>query len=244
MTSAPEVERRSLGEQTYEWIKERIYTGRLAPGDRISIDEVARSLGISRTPVRDAIHRLAYEGLAVVSARRGSAVARLSIEALRDTYLARSVIESAIAAAAATAAVEVDLSTLERIQLELEGLRPDEIYHSFATHSRYSELDVQFHQRIAATLRSKRIDRIVRDLAIQRQVAPLLFGTGYLGAVRRIAEHGRIVDALRARDPGRASNAMGTHVERSRADLLEFLGSRLEATANVGEGAGRPGHVR
>ena len=236
MSARSVLELRPLTEQTYDWIKERIFTGRFKPGERISIDDVARALGVSRTPVRDAIHRLAFEGLTVVSARRSSAIARLSNAALADVYAARRIVEPAIAAAATRLAKASDLGALERIQREWGTLDPSAIYHSFAAHSRYSELDVRFHQRIAATLANERIDRLIRELAVQRQVAPRLFGSGYDGPARRIAEHRAILDAIASRDPARASDAMRAHIENSERELLAYLeheGAQSDATTGT-----------
>lgn len=221
--TATRLDRRSLAEQTYDWLKERIFTGRYAPGERLSIDEIARSLGVSRTPVRDALHRLAFEGLAIVSARRGTAVAQLSIDVLRSVYQARRILEPAIAAAAAAAARADDIATLRRIQEQWEELHPQAIYRRFAAHSRYSELDVRFHQAVAGTLRNERIDRLVGQLAVQRQVAPLLFGTGYQGPAKRIAEHRAVLEAIARRDAAGASEAMRAHIENSERDLFGFL---------------------
>src|SRR5437016_4227399 len=101
MSTRSPLDRRTLADRTYEWLKERIFTGKLAPGERLNIDDIAHELGVSRTPVRDALQRLSFEGLAVVTARSRTAVAQLSIGAIRDVFEARRVVEPAIAAEAA-----------------------------------------------------------------------------------------------------------------------------------------------
>jgi len=217
------VERRSLTQQTYEWIKQSIFTGRLRPGERLDIDELARSLGVSRTPVRDAIQRLAFEGLALVTARRGTAVSSLTLEDVAHEYEARKLIEPAIAEAAARCASEQTLEELGEIQTEWERIDPDAVYRRFAVHSRYAELDIRFHAKIAEMLRNPRLDHVVRQLAIQRHVAPYVFGSAYIGARHRIGEHRTILAALERRDGAAARQAMQEHIERSGRELIEFL---------------------
>ena len=231
------LDQRSLTDRTYEWLKEQIFTGRLAPGERLSIDEVAGQLRVSRTPVRDALHRLSFEGLAVLTARSGTAVARLSIDGVRDVYEARRVVEPAIAAVAATKATPGALQELQRVQEAWEHLDPAAIYSRFAVHSRYAELDVRFHQIVADMVGNRPLSRLVGQLAVQRQVAPSLFGSGYRGPARRVKEHRAILAALTRRDGSGAADAMRTHLERSQSELLEFLEQSAGEAGSPGFGA-------
>src|SRR5207249_2697327 len=103
---------------------------------------------------------------------------------------------------------------------------PDDIYRRFSAHSRYAELDVKFHEAIAAMIGNVRIEQLLRSLAIQRQVAPYLFGSRYRGPARRVEEHREILEALARRDGPGSGEAMRMHLANSERDLVAFLERR------------------
>ncbi len=89
----PPLDRTDLTERTYAVLKERILTRRMAPGERISVPEVAGALGVSRTPVTDALKRLAVEGLVDIQPRRGTFVTGLNAPDVGDLFDIRLMIE-------------------------------------------------------------------------------------------------------------------------------------------------------
>src|SRR3569832_739757 len=94
MPSPAQGESRSLGERAYRQIWEAIQQGRLLPGTRMREVEIAQWLGISRTPVREALARLVSEGLAVNDAQRGMVIAELDQRAVGELYIMRETLEA------------------------------------------------------------------------------------------------------------------------------------------------------
>ncbi len=88
------IEHSDLTTKVYQWLKERIMHHAFLPGDKLDIQQLADDLGVSRTPVKDAINRLTSEGLVVLRSRRGTYVATLSLADLHDLFQVRTIIES------------------------------------------------------------------------------------------------------------------------------------------------------
>lgn len=214
---------RSLSEQTYEWLKEKIFNGELRPGQRINIDSLASETKVSRTPVRDAINRLALEGLIVVRPRQGTIVERIDVDCVRELYYIRSIIELPVCEAVAGAASDELIRDLFQIQEEWEEIEPASVYRDFEIHNRYTQIDRKFHLRIIAELGNRRLKQMFEQLNVQQRVAPLIFGSEYPGPALRMAEHRMIIEAVACRDGAAAREAMEAHLVRARDDLISFL---------------------
>lgn len=219
-----------LADQACQWLKERIFTGELGPGSRLSIEKLAAEIGVSRTPIRDAVNRLALEGLVVVTPRRATVVSSLDMVEVEEVFAARALLEPSVCAAVARTASDSFIADLGRIHQLWERLDPNTVYRDFAAHSRYAEADASFHLRIVAEMRNSRLDQIFARLNVQRRVAPLVFGTQYRGPARRMEEHRAIFDAISRRDPVATDNAVRRHVTSARAELIAFL-AKPQATA-------------
>src|SRR5690348_13245174 len=87
------IEHSDLTTKVYQWLKERIMHHAFLPGDKLDVQQLADDLGVSRTPVKDAINRLTSEGLVILRSRRGTYVATLTPTALRDLFETRMMIE-------------------------------------------------------------------------------------------------------------------------------------------------------
>src|SRR5437764_4615575 len=88
------IEHSDLTTKVYQWLKDRIMHHAFLPGDKLDIQRLADDLGVSRTPVKDAINRLTSEGLVVLRSRRGTYIATLTPEMLRNLFETRTMIES------------------------------------------------------------------------------------------------------------------------------------------------------
>src|SRR4030081_449705 len=114
---------RSRAEFVYESLRDAISDGRIAGGERVREEEVARNLGVSRTPVREALQRLHQRGLLVFGAGRGLTVASLSQHQVLQLYAMREILEGSAARFAAEHATAPEIGVLWRLQKELR--KPD-----------------------------------------------------------------------------------------------------------------------
>src|SRR5438445_2562576 len=116
---------RSRAEFVYESLRDAISDGRIAGGERVREEEVARNLGVSRTPVREALQRLHERGLLVLGAGRGLVVAGLSQQQVVELYSMREILEGSAARFAAAHAATPEIAMLYRIQQELNAAAHD-----------------------------------------------------------------------------------------------------------------------
>jgi len=118
--TAEELRSMSRSEFVYASLRDAIWEGRFAPGERIGEEEVARSLGVSRTPVREALRRLQERGLLAIGAGRSLVVAELSKSQVIELYAMREILEGSAARFAAQHANEAEIDMLHRLLDELD----------------------------------------------------------------------------------------------------------------------------
>src|SRR3954452_21094490 len=115
----------SRADFVYESLRDAIWDGRIARGERVREEEIARNLGVSRTPVRDALQRLQQRGLLVLGSGRGLVVAELSQQQVIELYSMREILEGSAARFAAQHATEPEIAILYGLQDELTGAAQD-----------------------------------------------------------------------------------------------------------------------
>jgi DNA-binding GntR family transcriptional regulator len=211
------VQRQSLEASVYEAVRDGIVSGELRPGDPLVEAQLSADLGISKTPVREALIRLARDGLVVQELHRRSRVATPTVEDVRQACEVRRWVEAEIAAQAARDAppqlieqLEASIGDSERSLGRRDTRRWAEAIGSFTdTLVEYSG------NRYAADL-LERMRNILSLIANVSQVAP---GR----RARSIEEHRAILDAIRARDPAAAARATRAHLDSIEADSLQAL---------------------
>ena len=129
----------SLKDQVYEYIRLQMKVGRLKPGDSIDMNAFSEKLGVSKTPLRDALIRLEMEGFVRILPRRGVFVNQLTIQDIRDSYQILGALESTAIIAAAPHLREADVQRMERLN---EGMRQALERDDF---NAYYEKNLQFH---------------------------------------------------------------------------------------------------
>ncbi len=215
----PELNLNQLNEQVYDLLKAEIMKGHLRPGQRLSAVSLAQRLGVSATPVRDALQRLSTDGLVEVSPRRGTYVSEFTRQNVRETFHTRRIIECAAAAEAATAP-EANLQRMQEIVDQFHALRQDDV---FADYSAYIALDAEFHRCIVGLLQSQQLSEFYDKLRWSEQLVRGLSQSNYQRAQATVAEHAAVLAALKQRDPGRAREAILNHLQNSEADLLRRM---------------------
>ncbi|MEN9905176.1 MAG: hypothetical protein RLZZ555_1741 [Pseudomonadota bacterium] len=198
---------RALYEQVAELLRQRIYNRELAPGSWIDELRIATELGISRTPLREALKVLAAEGLVTMKVRRGAYVTEVSERDLREVYDLLALLESDAAAALCHQADQAALTELEALHQQLEqSARPDA-----GSREQFFEINEKFHRRLLELSDNRWRTQLVSDL---RKVMKLnrqgsLFKAGRIE--QSLAEHRAILDALLARDAELAARRMREH---------------------------------
>jgi DNA-binding GntR family transcriptional regulator len=195
--------------RAYQQIREMILEGAIPAGSTLVEARLVRLLGMSRTPVREALHRLEAEGLLVALPRGGFSVVALSEDDLRNFYLIRACLEGLAAATAATRLTRVDLARLEDLyetmQVAVEAGRDEEL----------AQLNREFHRTVA----------IASGNAPLREILDNVKGVFERFRVDAVAnpnrrpqahlEHGQLIDALRDRDADKARRLAEDHVHRA-----------------------------
>jgi len=194
---------RALYEEVAELLRQRIFRRELEPGNWIDEVRIAEELGISRTPLREALKVLATEGLVTMKVRRGAYVTEVSEQDLTEVYALLSLLESDAAGVVAVRATVSELAQLQAIHRELESAVTDR--------DRFFTVNEQFHMRLLEIAGNRWRNQVVTDL---RKVMKLnrhhsLFKSGRIE--ESLAEHRQVMDALARRDAAAATQRMQAH---------------------------------
>jgi DNA-binding GntR family transcriptional regulator len=194
---------RALYEEVAELLRQRIFARELEPGSWIDELRIAEALGISRTPLREALKVLAAEGLVTMKVRRGAYVTEVSEKDLRDVYHLLALLESDAARVVAQRASEAQLTQIQTLHLDLEK--------AMNNRDRFFEINEAFHMLLMEIADNRWRDQMVADL---RKVMKLnrhssLFKEGRIE--QSLAEHQAIVQALADRQPEVAAERMSAH---------------------------------
>jgi len=201
----------SAADTAYRHIRQAIITGDLAPGEPLKETALAERIGVSRTPVREALNRLNSEGLVELERFRKGRVASFSIEDGAEIFSLRAILEGHGAARAATRIDAAGLAELLAIEEEMEDAFERLGWNRHLT--LFDELNNRFHALIAAAADSPRLERI---LASSLELPASIFNHYSESREERTRrthrQHREIIDALRARDAGWAETAMRGHL--------------------------------
>jgi DNA-binding GntR family transcriptional regulator len=194
---------RALYEEVAELLRQRIFARELEPGSWIDELRIAEALGISRTPLREALKVLAAEGLVTMKVRRGAYVTEVSEKDLRDVYHLLALLESDAARVVAQSASNEQMAQIEALHQNLEAA-VDNRDHFF-------EINETFHMLLLELADNRWRNQMVADL---RKVMKLnrhssLFKEGRIE--QSLAEHRAIVQALTQRQPELAAECMSAH---------------------------------
>jgi len=194
-------------EQVYRGLREAILTCRLEPNEAISENRLCSMFGVSRSPVRTAITRLAEDGLIDIFPQRGTFVAPIKLRQVREAQFARSALEVALAAEAARHWRDADTKAL-KANLEQQKR------HAKAADGRAFYLDNEsFHQVIAQAARLDGVWSTVQGVKMLWDRIGHMANRVPAHMAEIIEEHRAIVDALDSRDPKRAAAAMKLHLK-------------------------------
>lgn len=206
-----------LRELVTDNIRQAIINGDFPPGMRLMELQLAAEMGVSRTPVREAIRKLELEGLIVMIPRRGAYVANISIKDINEVYEIRTALDILAAGLAAERINEEELEAMER---NLIGIRPSIEAMDIP---KIVEADSAFHDIIYKASRNERLISIISNL---REQITSIRGRSMLYEGRlqdMLDEHRMIVDAIAQGNPEAAQKAVQTHMENAERTLLKTI---------------------
>lgn len=217
-----------LASQIADQLRRSILLGKLAPGSSIKERDNATELGVSRTPMREAIRILALEGLVELRPARSPIVAMPTVKQITDDVEVLIAVEQLSGELACIRATDEDIDGLQQIlntmNDDFETLDPLDMF----------EIDMSFHRSIAKAAHNDALADVHRTFLAR------LWRARYLAAKRRrnrdrvVAHHLEIVSALRARDADRTRTAILTHLGNLRADIVHLI-EQKRATADAAE---------
>lgn len=211
-----------LREVVCESLREAIRRGILKPGERIMEIQLAEELGVSRTPVREAIRKLELEGYVVMMPRRGTYVANMSIRDINEIFEIRTSLESLSNGLAAEHITDEELEHLQRLLVIIGG------YIKEGNMEKIVETDIEFHDLMYHAARNQRLVGIISNLRDQltRFRTLSMSHPGRLEAT--LEEHKTIVEAIANGDRRSASKAAERHMENSEKTLLQAMEAMKE----------------
>lgn len=207
--------RHVLAEGVYETIKQLIMDQRLEPGQRISMDALARDLDVSSTPVREALARLDADRLVTKRPLAGYTVAPLlDAKSFGDMFDMRMLLEPAAARLAAARCRPVDGDLLDEHMAAMAQVPPG---HGYAAYREHASHDARFHDSIAELSGNALLHEAITRLRAHMHMYRLYFRSAFVEDTSQ--EHSRILGALRAGDAREAADAMTAHIQASRKRL-------------------------
>ncbi|MGO4249466.1 GntR family transcriptional regulator [Paenarthrobacter sp. RAF54_2] len=205
-----EVRTQSFREQAVRIIRSQIVSGRLEPGSMHSIGAVAERLNVSITPVREALHDLAKEGLIEMKRNRGFLVRKLTNKELDDVVQIRAMIE-------VSSVREITERTLIKDFTNLRYLcRRTDAFAAAGEWEDFVEADREFHLTLLSALENEKLLEIIGTLRDQSRLLGLGDLAGKEVFVQSTKEHELLLDAMEAKDAGRAAEIMSSHMRHVR----------------------------
>jgi len=208
------------GEQAYRYIRDGIRAGQFKPGDRLREADLATAIGLSRTPIREALARLEANGLIINDPVRGLVVTELDFSAVNQLYFMREVLEGTAARLAAQHASDVELSILEDLCQQYREAVSDETALQIKNR--------QFHDMLCQCAHNR---YLIGTVTILHDSLSLLGGsvlTQRDRAAETLKEHEAITEAICRRDPAAAEEAMRAHIRASQKMRMKKIFERQQ----------------
>jgi DNA-binding GntR family transcriptional regulator len=225
------VQHENLEDKIYARLRTLIVRRQILPGERIPLDDLAREMGVSRTPVLNALKRLAQERVVTFSPRRGIYVRRFTKREMASLFAVREVLEGL---AARLAAARIDPAEVERLAAAFQGF---ECAISPAKNRQYVQHDRAFHSRLVELADNEQLTAAMNSVQ-------MMFFAYQDGLVRppaeTVPEHLAILRGLRRQDPDASEAAMRLHLRRSMERLeREATEEEVDSTPhNTARGSG------
>lgn len=209
-----------LRDAVFTTLRQAILRGDLKPGERLMEIHLADKLGVSRTPIREAIRKLELEGLVIMKPRRGAEVAKITEKNLKDVLEVRRALDALSIELACDRITEQEKSNLKLALLECES----------ATQSRdaavIANADIKFHDIIIAAAGNERLTYLINNLAEQMYRYRFEYLKDVTKHEKMIEEHRLIYNSIIEHNKEAAASAVTTHIDSQEKSIIDRL--RLE----------------
>lgn len=206
-----------LRDIVFQNLRNAIITGELQPGERLMETQLGEKLGVSRTPIREAIRKLELEGLVVMVPRKGAQVAQFTEKDIQDVLEVRAALD---ALAAKIACKKMDDRTFLKLQLAIAE-------YSYAAKNKelqtMIEKDVVFHDIIIEATQNDKLIQIFNNLKEQVNRYRITYLKNTEDSETVEAEHTAILEALKSKDEEMASNLASKHIHTQCESITDFI---------------------
>jgi len=221
INNLPRLSPRNISQEVYEILKERIFSKQFSPGERLRLTEIEKQMNVSRTPLKDALNRLAVEGLVEIKPSRGTFVSDPSPTEIADCFDVRRVLEIYGVELAAKRMTESQLKQLRDMVQKLRGFTDTEDWSRI--YQEYVALDHQMHRLIMEFAGNKQLQQTWEQINMHVQMARVRYRRAEEELDLAQAEHEELLRAFEARDVGTLQGVMSHHIERAKQSLLRDL---------------------
>lgn len=199
----------SLRGMVYESIRNDILSGKYEQNTELKEAAIGKELGVSRTPVREALHQLELEGLVTIIPNRGAHVNRITAKDVQDIYVLRSMLEGLCARWATEQITQEQIEELE------ETLYLTEYHTKKDNYEKLHELDSLFHEQLYAASHSRILQHILSDFHDYVKKVRKTTISSHTRSIKSTEEHRAILEAILAKDPDQAEELAKQHVKRT-----------------------------
>ncbi len=206
----------SLTDQACNLIKDVILKGKYSPNQKLNEAELSNVLGISRSPVREAFQRLAYEGLIKLVPNKGAYVIEFTPKEVEDIYELREYLEIMAVRLASLRADQSDIRKLTELLKNAEKIIERSRYTSYPW-------DNDFHLHIANCTKNQRLEEYIYKLNAQTLLIRYMSGSKSGRAAEAFKEHAEIYRAICEKDSARAEDLMVRHIRTSKNNIMQLL---------------------
>lgn len=204
-----------LRDVIFESLREAIINGDLKPGERLLEIHLANKMGVSRTPVREAVRKLELEGFVTMIPRRGAMVADLSTKQIKEVLEIRASLDGLAAELACERITEDKLQQLKDIQQSfIVSVEKENIQNAI-------KRDVEFHERIYEAAHNDRLLSIVNNLREQMQRFRVMYIRDIRALKSLIDEHEEIINAIERKDKESARIAAQQHIDNQENEIAK-----------------------
>ncbi|MBR1476528.1 MAG: GntR family transcriptional regulator [Lachnospiraceae bacterium] len=203
-----------LRDVVFNTLRKAILTGDLKPGERLMEIHLADKLGVSRTPIREAIRKLELEGLVVMIPRRGAQVAEITEKSMSDVLEIRRAVDALCAELACERITDEELKRLNSARLDFEKAVEGKDVTVIA------QADVSFHNIIVQATGNQRLVQLVENLSEQMYRYRFEYIKDFSGHPAIIKEHAAICEALKKRDKLAAAESCRVHIDNQKKSII------------------------